>query len=300
MKYDVVVIGAGISGISAAIYLKRANKKVLLIEKNIIGGVINKTSSIRNYPGIIDINGADLSSILYKQIKENNIEVLYNTVLDIKNDKSFKVVILNDQEIKTKYVIIATGKENRKLNVPLEKELTGKGISYCAICDGMFFKGKNVCVVGTGSAAVEESLFLSKICKNVTLIAKYNQLKCQEILLNEVNKTKNITILYESSVERFNEKDGLLSSIVYKKENKLNELKVDGCFIYIGSTPNIFAKIDFDTNKNYLVVNDKMETNIKGIYAVGDVIKKDLYQLVTASSEGAIAATSIIKELNTK
>ena len=297
---DVVVIGAGIAGMTAALYLKRGNKDVLLIEKGVPGGAINTASTVKNYPGINVVSGPDFGSLLFNQIQENNIEVKFSTVLNIENYDDKKVVKLPSGDIECKYIILATGKEIRKLNVPNEEKLTGHGVSYCALCDGPLYKGRSVAVVGTGDAALEEALYLSDICKKVTILAKYDYFKCQEHILNDVKKKKNIHILYSSMVTEFQEKDGKLVSLSYKHEDKISNLKVDGCFIYIGSTPNIFSSIGLELDGNYVKVDNNMETNIKGIYAAGDVVKKNLYQLVTASSDGALAATSILKELNKK
>lgn len=297
---DVVVIGAGIAGMTAALYLKRGNKDVLLIEKGVPGGAINTTSSVKNYPGINMISGPEFGNLLYNQIEENKIDVLFSTVINIENYEDKKIIKLNNQDIECKYVIIATGKEVRKLGVENEKELTGHGVSYCALCDGPLFKNKDVSVIGTGDSALEEALFLSNICNSITILAKYDYFKCQEHILNDVLNKKNIHILYSSIVQKFYEKNGQLESLDYKHNDEISNLKVDACFIYIGSTPNIFSNLGLELDGNYIKVDDNMETSVKGIYAAGDIVKKSLYQLVTASSDGAIAATNILKELNRK
>ena len=300
MKVDVVVIGAGIAGMTAALYLKRANKDVLLIEKSMPGGAINTASTVKNYPGVLTVTGPEFSMLLYNQIKENNINILFDTVKDIELNGDDKIVKLKNKDINCKIVVIATGKENRKLNLSNEEKLIGHGVSYCALCDGPLFKDKEVCVIGTGDSALEEALYLSTLCKKVTILAKYNYFKCKEEHLNDVKQTENIDIIYEAMTQELIEKDGKLDAIVYKQNNELHTLKTDGVFVYIGSTPNIFMNLPLELDKNYVKVNEFMETNIKGIYACGDIVKKSLYQLVTASSDGAIAATSIIKELNKK
>lgn len=300
MKKDVVVIGAGIAGMTAALYLKRANKDVILIEKSMPGGAINTASTVKNYPGVTTVTGPEFSMLLYNQIKENNIELLFDTVLDIELDGDEKIVKLKDKQINCQIVVLATGKENRKLNLPNEEKLTGHGVSYCALCDGPLFKDKEVCVIGTGDSALEEALYLSTLCKKVTILAKYNYFKCKEEHLKDVNETKNIDVIYEAMTQELLEENGQLTGLIYKHNDELVTLKTDGVFVYIGSSPNIFTNLPLDLDKNYVKVNDLMETNIKGIYACGDIVKKSLYQLVTASSDGAIAATSIIKELNKK
>ncbi len=296
--YDVIIVGAGIAGMTAALYLKRGNKKVLLIEKGVPGGAINTASTVKNYPGVNTISGPDFGTLLFNQIEENNIEVRFSTVIGIENKKDKKIVKLSKEDLECKYVILAMGKETRKLGVPMEEKLTGHGISYCALCDGTLYKNKNVAVVGTGDAALEEALYLSDICKKVTILAKYDYFKCQEHILNDVKAKDNIHILYSSMVNEFMEKDGKLDYLMYKHDNKIHKLKVDACFIYIGSSPNIFSGLGLELDGNYIKVNEFMETSLKGIYAAGDIVKKSLYQLVTASSDGAIAATSILKELN--
>lgn len=298
--YDVIIVGAGISGVSAAIYLKNANKKVLLIEKETVGGILNKVSFIKNYPGIVNITGPDLAFDLYKQIKENDIELLNKKVIDIKHEKGINIVKLTDEELECKYLILATGKEARKLNLDREDDLLGRGISYCALCDGPLYKNQDVAVIGSGNAALEEALYLANICHHVTIINKYDYFKGQESILKEVEEKENITIFYNSQTLSLNIKDEILNSIAYKKDGEELELEVSAAFIYIGSTPNIFSNLKLELENNFIKVDGNMETSIPSIYAVGDVIKKSLYQVVTAASDGSIAATDIIKKLNRK
>ena len=295
--YDCIIIGGGISGITAAVYLKHANKKVLLIEKSALGGILNKISKIENYPGYKSVTGPDLAYNLYEQVKYNEIEVLESTVISIENQGNTNLVKLKDKELTCKYLILATGKEARKLNLENEDRLVGRGISYCALCDGPFFRNKEVAVIGAGDSALLEALYLSNICSHITIINKYSKFKCKETLLNQVLKKENITILYDSITKSLNEENGLLKSITYLKDEKEHELEVNGAFVYIGSTPNIFD-INLELDGNYIKVNEDMETSIERIYAIGDVIKKDIYQLTNAASEGMIAATNIIKRLN--
>lgn len=297
-KYDVIIIGGGIAGITSAIYLKNANKKVLIIEKGVFGGTLNRISEITNYPGFSKISGPDLGFNLYKQLKENKIDILNNLVIGINIIDDTIIVKLKDLEIKSKYLILATGKEPRKLNLENEDELIGYGVSYCALCDGPLYKNKDVVVVGAGDSAVLESLYLSNICRHVTILNKYDKFKSQEGSLKQVIKKENITIIYNALITKLNKKNNLLESIIYKENDIQKEMKTDGLFIYIGSTPNIFSNIDIDLDKNFIKVNNYMQTSIPNIYAVGDVIKKDLYQLTTAVSEATIAAFEIIKKLN--
>lgn len=297
---DCIVIGSGIAGVTAALYLKKANKDVMLVERKIPGGAINTTSSVKNYPGIVSCSGPEFSELLYNQVTANNIEYVNKEVVNIIVDGDIKKVVFKDEEVETKYIVIATGKEARKLGLPNEDELVGHGVSYCALCDGNFYKDKDVAVVGTGTAAVEEALYLSGICKKVTVLTKYDYFKCDEALSDELKNKENVEILYCSFVDKINSKDGKLCSIDYKHEENISNLEIEGLFIYIGSTPNIFNGLSLELDGNNIKVNEYMETSIKGVYAAGDIVKKNLYQLVTAASDGAIAATSIIKELNKK
>lgn len=290
--FDCVIIGAGISGMTAAIYLKRANMNVLIIEKDVPGGQINKTSVVENYPGFKSIDGPSLVMNIYNQINELEIPIKYGKVIDI-IDNYYKEIILSNEIIYTKGIIIATGRTSNLLNLENEKELIGKGISFCALCDGSFFRNKDVCVVGGGNSALEESLYLSKLCKKVTIINRSNELRASQILIDQVKQTENIKILYNSTVTKIN-KDNILSSI----EINGKETLCDGLFIYIGSTPNIsFANnLNLNIENNYINVDSNMRTNRNLIYACGDVIKKDVYQIVTAASDGAIAATSFERD----
>ena len=299
-KYDCIIIGGGIAGITAAIYLKQANKDVLLIEKSAPGGILNKISTIKNYPGLPGISGPDLAYNLYSQVKSMNVEILLDTVLNIKHLKNSNKVILKDQELSCKYLILATGKEPRKLNLEHEDELVGKGISYCALCDANFYKDKEVAVIGAGESALKEALYLANICSLVTIINKYDYFKCKEDIVKEIEKKNNIQVLYHSFIKSLEKDNNCLTGITYEQDQKIKELPVSGVFVYIGSTPNIFGNLKLELDKNYIKVDNNMQTNIETIYAVGDVIKKDLYQLVNAASEGMIAATNIIKNLNKK
>jgi len=298
MVYDSIIIGGGIAGITAAIYLKQANKNVLLIEKGPLGGTLNKISKIENYPGFKSITGPDLAYNLYEQVKLNEIEVLSDTVIGVQNEGDTTTVKLKDKDLKCRFLILAMGREARKLKLENEDKLLGRGISYCALCDGPLYKDKEVAVIGAGDSALLESLFLSNICSHVTIINKYDEFKCKESLHEEVLKKDNITIIYNAFTKSLNEENDFLKSITYKKEDKEYELNVSGVFVYIGNTPNIFNANDFELDNNYIKVNNNMQTSIDNIYAIGDIIKKDIYQLVGATNEGMIAATNIIKRLN--
>lgn len=290
--YDTVIIGTGIAGITAAIYLKRSNLDVLLIDKDAPGGQLNKISIIENYPGYLKISGPELSEKLLEQVKNLNIEQRYGKAIDIKDENNIKIIKTDIEEIKTKTVIIAIGRTPNKLNIENEEKLLNKGISYCALCDGPLFKDKEVAVVGSGNSAVEESLYLSNICKKVTLIIRTDRFKAEETLQNQLKNKENIDIKYNCVVDTIIEENNVLKSL---KLSNNEIIDVQGLFIYIGSTPNtnFLNQLEIETDKNFIKVDSNMKTNIKGIYAIGDVIKKDVYQLTTATSDATIAAISI-------
>lgn len=295
--YDTVIIGAGIAGMTAAIYLKRSNLDILLIDKDAPGGQLNKISTIENYPGYLQISGPELSQKLFEQINNLNIEYHYGNALEIIDENQIKIVKTNQEEIKTKTIILALGRTPNKLNLENEEKLLNKGISYCALCDGPLFKNKEVAVIGSGNSAVEESIYLSNICKKVTLIIRSNNFKAEETLLNQLKNKENIEIKYNSVVNTIIGENNKLKAIKLTNNELIN---IEGLFIYIGSTPNInfLETLNLETEKNFIKVDKNMQTSIKGIYAVGDVIKKDVYQLTTATSEATIAAISIKNILN--
>lgn len=290
-SFDCIVIGAGIAGVTASIYLKRAGLKILLLEKKAIGGQIINTSEIENYPTIENIDGTNFSLQLQNQIKKLEIPMEYKEVLDIQINGDLKIVKTKNDEYIARNIIIATGRIPRKLNLDNEDKLLGRGISYCATCDGYFYKNKKVAIVGGGNSALEAAIYLSKICNSVTVINRSEKLRADEELQNEVKLLENVKILYNEEILSLGEKDGILSYLTLKN----NEISVDGLFVYIGLVPTLpFIKnIDLKLESGYIAVNQKMETNIPGIYACGDIIKKDVYQIITAASEGAIAASSI-------
>lgn len=298
LDYDCVVIGAGISGMTAAIYLKRAEVKIALLEKGAPGGQMNKTSIIENYPGFTGI-GPDLAMKVFEQVTNLNIPYVYADVSDIKKiDNGFEIIAPN-KTITTKKIILATGREPNKLNVPNEDELTGRGVSWCAICDGPLYKDKVVAVVGSGNSALEEGIYLSNICKKVIMLNRSEKFKGSKMLQSKLFERKNIEVMFETRVQELTEKDNRLDKIIINHQDKQEELKVDGLFIYIGFTPDTqyLENLGVELEKKYVVTNSKFQTNIHGIYACGDIIKKDYYQISNAVGEAAESALSVISEL---
>lgn len=284
--YDIIIIGAGIAGLTSAIYAARANKKVLIIEKQNYGGRIINAMHVRNYPGFIDISGADLATNLYVQATSLGADLIYEDALSIKNGIN-KKVITDKNEYKCKAIIIATGLERRHLNIPGEKELVGKGVSYCATCDGNFYKDKVVGVVGGGKSAIEDAIYLSDIASKVYLISRKD--------LDEKVDKDNIEVITNYSVDNINY-NNKIESIDIKSSDDSKNIKLDGLFISIGyeSSNEEFESI-IDLDDHGFIISKNTYTNIDGIFAAGDCVQKDLRQLVTAASDGAIAATEAIK-----
>ena len=298
-SFDVVIIGAGVAGMTAAIYLKRSGINCCILEREVPGGQINKSSSVKNYPGFIDISGPELSSNIFKQVQELEVTYKYGNVLKIEVSDDKKIVKTDLEELEAKNIIIATGRRARRLGIPGEEKLVGSGVSYCALCDANFFKDKEVAVIGGANSALEEAIYLSNICRKVTIIHRRDSFSADSMFVEQIKKINNIEVKYNCIATSLNEKDGKLSSITIKKGEKEENLDVSGCFIYVGQVPanEIFKDIlEFD-ELGYLIVNDHQGTNVKGIYAAGDIVKKDVYQLVTAMSDGAIAAVNCIKDI---
>lgn len=286
LNFDCIVIGAGIAGLTAAIYLKRAGKNVVIIEKSMPGGQILKTNSIKNYPGFIEIDGFSLIRKILDQIDNLEIQIIKEEVKEIKNLK----VVTDNNIYLTKNIIIATGRKPRILGLQNENELIGKGISFCASCDGNLFKNEKVAVVGGGNTAFEEALYLSNICSKVYLIHRSENYRAENYLINELKQKQNVFLMPNEIITKLNTKEGYLESI----ETDKNKYDIKALFVAIGQIPAVIKIENLETENGYIKVNNKMETNINGIYACGDCIKKDVYQLTTAAAEGTIAATSII------
>ncbi len=300
MRYHTVIIGCGISGMSAAIYLKRANIDVCLFEENAPGGQLLRTSTVENYPGVRTADGATLALELYQQISELEIPVYFEKIENVTQEEGF-IVKTKQQEIICDNLILATGRNPKKLGLSKEEKLTGKGISYCATCDGALYKGKDVAVVGAGNSAFEEALYLSNLCSKVTLIARREEYRAENSLVDKVRNQKNVEILNHSIIsELVGESKIEKIKVKNTKEETEKQIEVAGVFVYIGQLPTttLAKDLNIKLEDDYICTNEKMETNIEGVYACGDCRKKDLYQLVTASYDGIIAANQIIKKKN--
>lgn len=294
--YDIIIVGGGPAGLTAALYAGRANKKVVVFEAKVPGGQIVNAHMVSNYPGIDNISGADYATNLYNQVLNLGVEVKFETVLSINDDKE---VTTNSGTYKAKAIILATGAENRKLRIENEEKLVGKGVSYCATCDGNFYKEKIVAVVGGGNTALEDALYLSGLASKVYLIHRRDTFRGEAKLVNELEQKDNVIIIYNSNVIKINGNDKVESIVIKNIDESINEIDIDGLFIAVGQEPkNIIFKdvVDVD-EKGYIVTKDDVHTNKKGIYVAGDAREKLLKQLTTAVSDGSIAATVAIKEM---
>ena len=297
--YDIIIVGAGPAGLTAAIYGRRASKKVLVLEAKSYGGQIINTLDIENYPAESHISGFDFATQLYNQAKDLGAEIIFEKVVEIKNEKE-KEVITTKNKYLGKTIILATGSENRKLNLEKENDLVGKGISYCATCDGAFYKNKNVAVVGGGNTALEEALYLTDLANKVYLIHRRDEFRGEESTLNLLKMKDNIEFIYNSNVTKLNASEKLESIEVTNKDGSTKKIDVDGLFFAVGRIPENenFAKLINLDNSGYIIAGEDCNTNVPGIFVAGDNRTKEVRQLVTATSDGAISATSAIKYIN--
>ena len=297
-SYDLIIVGLGAAGMSAALYAKRSGLKTLVFEGDVPGGLLNKTNKIENFPGFVSISGPDLVSNLFIQFNALAIPVKYEKVENLFLENNLKVVQTVRGEYRSKAVIIASGRKPKKLGVKGEEKLIGKGVSYCHLCDGNLYKDKITAVIGGGNSAVAGALYLSDICKKVFLIVRKDYLIADKLYQDELKNKKNIEILYDTIIEEIVEKDGVINKIILNK----GELIIDGIFINIGYVPqnSFYENLEICNEKGFVQVDKNMKTSLPGVFAAGDIIEKDVYQIITAQSEGAIAAISVFNYLNYK
>ncbi len=299
--YDIIIIGCGPAGLTAAIYGLRANKKVLILEKENIGGLITLSPLVENYPGFKHINGMDLANNLYEQVLDLGGLIELEEVLEIKNER-IKEVITDSNTYKTKSIIIATGSKHRLLGLPKEEEFIGNGISFCAACDGALYEDKKIAVIGGGNTAIVTALSLSELCKSVIVIQMLPNLTAEQTLIDRIKKKKNIETIYNTQVKELQGSDELTGIIVEDNNKNIKEIKLDGMFISVGQIPqNEFLKGLIDLDKNdYILSDESCFTNQEGIFVAGDCRKKKVRQLTTAVNDGTIAAIEAINYLNNK
>ena len=301
--YDLIIIGSGPAGLTAAIYAARAELKTKVIEKApLSGGQIINTYEVDNYPGFPGITGFDLSVKFREHCDKLGVEFVTGEVTSFQVEgKNKKVILDNNEEFLAKTVLIANGAQYRKLLVPGEAELTGMGVSYCATCDGAFFRNKTVAVVGGGDVAVEDAIFLARLCKHVYVIHRRDEFRAAKVLSTRLMGLENVTILWDTVVDEIRG-DEMVSSIkiTNKKTKEEQELEVAGIFIAVGMVPNstIYKDIVATDEGGYIIASENCETNIPGVFAAGDIRTKQLRQIITAASDGANAITAVERYFN--
>ncbi|EJF00190.1 thioredoxin-disulfide reductase [Liquorilactobacillus mali] len=303
-KYDVVVIGAGPGGMTAALYASRANLSVLMLDRGIYGGQMNNTAEVENYPGFKSILGPDLAKEMYESSTQFNAEYAYGNVEEVTvADDGLKTIKTDSDTFETYALIIATGSQYKKLGVTGEQEYSGRGVSYCAVCDGAFFRDRDVVVVGGGDSAIEESSYLSKLVKEVNVVHRRDELRAQKILQDRAFENPKIQFTWDTVLTSI-EGDGKKVTGVKTLNKKTGDESVvptDGVFIYVGLVPMTepFESLSVTDEQGWIVTDEKMQTKIPGIFAIGDVRKKELRQIATAVGDGGIAGQGAYNYLET-
>ena len=299
--FDLIIVGAGTAGLSAAIYGVRAGKSVLVLEGAAYGGQIINTPEIENYPGIKKISGFEFATNLYNQAKELGAEIRFEQVLSVQEKNGHKIVVTKDKEYEAKAVILATGAKNRNLGIEKEQELVGKGVSYCATCDGMFYRGKVVAVNGGGNTAVEDATFLSEYVEKVYVIHRRDSFRADKAEVDRLVAKKNVELVLNSTIKALESNaSGLTGILVVDKDGKERRIQVDGLFVAIGQAPDNEAfrnEVDLDS-KGYISAGEDCSTKTAGIFTAGDCRTKAVRQLATAASDGAVAALAAVNYIN--
>ncbi len=299
--YDVAILGAGPAGMTAAVYASRANLDTLMLERGMPGGQMADTEDIENYPGFETIKGQELSTKMFEHAQKFGTEYAYGDVKEVIDHGDYKEINAGSKSYKAKSIIITTGAQYKKLGSPGEEELTGRGVSYCAVCDGAFFREKEIVVIGGGDSAVEEGIYLTRFADKVTIIHRRDSLRAQQIIQDRAFDNDQIEFIWDTVVESMNEQEGKIGSLSLKnvKTGEESIFETDGVFVYIGMVPlsEPFKSLGVVNEEGYISTNENMETNVPGVYAAGDIREKDLRQVVTATGDGSIAAEQAIKFL---
>lgn len=294
---DFIIIGGGTAGLSSAVYACRANKTALVIERDSFGGQIVDAPNVENYPGIVNISGAQFASDLFDQAEKSGASFKCETVLKIVPEGACTTVVTDTGKYTAKAVIIAAGCEHRRLGVPREEDLIGNGVSYCALCDGAFFKDKTVAVVGGGNAAFTDALYLAGVAGLVYIIHRRDGFRAEQALIDRAKELNSVRIITNAVVKQLHG-DGELDELTLDVNGVAQKIDVDGLFVAIGQQPDnaAFAPVALDTD-GYIVADDRCRTNIRGVYAAGDCRAKTVRQLTTAAADGAIAVDTALKEM---
>ena len=299
--YDTIIIGAGPAGMTAALYAARSNLKVALLERGIPGGQMNNTADIENYPGYANISGPELAEKMFEPLENLGVEHLFGLVEKIEDRGDFKEIITEDERFETKTVIIASGANHRHLGVPGEEDYNSRGVSYCAVCDGAFFRDEDLLVVGGGDSAVEEAIFLTRFAKSVTIVHRRDELRAQKVLQDRAFANEKIRFVWDSVVESIHGDERKVTGVTFKnvKTGELSQAEFGGIFIYVGLDPvsELAADLGITDEAGWILTDHQMKTSVAGIYAVGDVRQKDLRQITTAVGDGATASQEAYKYL---
>lgn len=305
--YDVIVVGAGPAGMTAAVYTSRADLSTLMIERGVPGGQMANTEEVENYPGFENILGPELANKMFEHAKKFGAEYAFGDISEVIDGEEYKTVVAGNKQYKARAIIIASGAEYKKMGIPGEQELTGRGVSYCAVCDGAFFRNKELVVIGGGDSAVEEAVYLTRFASKVTIVHRRDELRAQKILQQRAFDNEKIDFIWKHVPKRVVEKDGKVGSIIleHRETGEEMEYNTDGVFVYIGMVPlsQPFAKLGITNENGYIETNADMETSVPGIFAAGDIREKMLRQIVTATGDGSIAAQSAqhyVEELKEK
>lgn len=298
-KYDVIIIGAGPAGIAASIYLKRANVNCLLLESDAPGGLLNKIHKIENYPGFTDDTGSILAFRMYSQVESLGIDLKIEKVINIKSTNGSYEVFTKNNTFVSKYIIIATGKTPKKLEIKNSEKYEGKGISYCAVCDGALYRNKDIAIVGGGNTAIDTANYMSNIVNKIYIINRSSNLRADQKGQEEIKKLENVNVLYNTKLKDIIGDDTGVQGVVLEDGTEIN---LSGIFVCIGQTNNsaFYQNLNLKTDNRGIVVDKDLKTTVNNVYACGDSISKDLYQVVTATSEGAMVASNIIKLVRSK
>lgn len=299
--YDTIIIGAGPAGMTAALYAARSNLKVALLERGIPGGQMNNTADIENYPGYANISGPELAEKMFEPLENLGVEHRFGLVEKIEDRGGFKEIITEDERFEAKTVIIASGANHRHLGVPGEEDYNSRGVSYCAVCDGAFFRDEDLLVVGGGDSAVEEAIFLTRFAKSVTIVHRRDELRAQKVLQDRAFANEKIRFVWDSVVKSIHGDERKVTGVTFKnvKTGELSQAEFGGIFIYVGLDPvsEFATDLGITDEAGWILTDHQMKTSVAGIYAVGDVRQKDLRQITTAVGDGAIASQEAYKYL---
>lgn len=298
MIYDVVVIGSGPGGMTAALYASRSELSTLLIERGVPGGQLINTAEVENYSGFKSIKGPELANNMYAGATQFGAEYAFGDVREVIDGKEYKQIVTSNAVYKARSVVIATGAEHKKLGVPGEGKLNGRGVSYCAVCDGAFFRDRHLVVVGGGDSAVEEGTYLTQFASKVTIVHRRDELRAQKIIQNRAFNNEKVNFIWDSVVEEIlgdNMVEGVQIRNVHTDE--ISQIDADGVFVYIGMLPNTdpFEKLGILDEEGWVLTDERMETSVPGIFAVGDVRQTVLRQVATAVGDGSIAGDAAYK-----